>query len=168
MNFFIWRKNNVLFSSYQDFCVFVKPADFKLCDVITSYTYAYFFWILSSIKMKFGQILVCCMKNLSNMFSTECWRLETSSRLFCDFIRKAIQQDLGIFNGWHIPFSIVLYSLFQKNETLESWYIWLLSNFGRLLIKKDLESSPSPPNCSKDYWKLLHLLISINWPSLVT
>ena len=32
----------------------------------------------------------------------------------------------------------------------------------------DLESIPSPPNCSKDYWKLLPLLISINWPSLVT
>ena len=97
------------------------------------------------------------MKNLSNMFLTECWRLDTSSRLFCDFIRKTIQQDLGIFNGWHIPFLIVLYSLFQNNETLESWYIWLLSNCGRLLIKKGLESSLSPPNCSKDYWKLLSL-----------
>ena len=32
----------------------------------------------------------------------------------------------------------------------------------------DLKSSPSPPNSSKDYWKLLSLLISINWPSLVT
>ena len=31
-----------------------------------------------------------------------------------------------------------------------------------------MEPSPSPPNCSKDYWKLLPLLISINWPSLVT
>ena len=26
------------------------------------YTYAYFFWILSTLKMKFGQILVCCVK----------------------------------------------------------------------------------------------------------
>ena len=32
----------------------------------------------------------------------------------------------------------------------------------------DLESSPSFPNCWKDYWKLLPLLTSINWPSLVT
>ena len=31
-----------------------------------------------------------------------------------------------------------------------------------------MESSPSLPNISKDYWKLLPLLISINWPSLVT
>ena len=33
---------------------------------------------------------------------------------------------------------------------------------------KDMELSPSPPDCSKDSWKLLLLLISINWPSLVT
>ena len=35
------------------------------------------------------------------------------------------------------------------------------------LIEKDLELSPSPPNCSKDSWKLLTLFISINWQSLV-
>ena len=35
-------------------------------------------------------------------------------------------------------------------------------------MEKDLESSLSPPNFSKDYWKLLPLLIPINWPSLVT
>ena len=35
-------------------------------------------------------------------------------------------------------------------------------------MKKDLESTPSPPNCSKGYWRLLPLLISINWRSLMT
>ena len=64
------------------------------------------------------------------------------------------------------PFLIVLYSPFQKNETLESLHIRLLSNWGRLL-EKNLDSSPSLPNCSKYYWKLLYLLLSINWPSLV-
>ena len=98
-----------------------------------SYTYGYFFWILSPIKMKFGQKLVCCMKNISKMFLAECWRVETSSRLFYDFIKIKIQQDLAIFNGWHIPFLIALYSSLQKNETLESLHIWLLSNWGRLL-----------------------------------
>ena len=96
--------------------------------------------------MKFGQILVCCMTNISNMFLAECWRLETSSRLFYDFIKMTIQQDLAVFNGWHIPFLIVLHSP----------------------LEKDLESSPRLPNCSKDYWKLLYLIISINWPSLVS
>ena len=63
------------------------------------------------------------MTNISNMFLTECWRLETSSRLFYDFIKKTIQQDLAIINGSHIPFLIVLYSPFQKNGTPESWQI---------------------------------------------
>ena len=141
MNFFIWRKKNVSLSRYWDFCVFVKPAGFKICDVIMSiaalmycYTYAYFFWILSSIKMKFCQILVCCMTNNSNMFLAECWRLKASSRLFYGFNKMTIQQDPAIFTGWHITFLIVLYSPFQKkNETLESWHIWLLSNWGGLL-----------------------------------
>ena len=35
MNFFISRKN-VLLLRYQDFCVFAKPADFKICDVVIS------------------------------------------------------------------------------------------------------------------------------------
>ena len=34
-------------------------------------------------------------------------------------------------------------------------------------MEKDLEPSSCPPNCSKDYWKLMPLLTSINWPSLV-
>ena len=51
--------------------------------------------------MKFGQILVCCMTNISNMFLAEDWRLETSCRLFYDFV-ETIQQDLAIFNGWDI------------------------------------------------------------------
>ena len=34
MNFFILRKNNVSFSRYRDICVFVKPADLKICGVI--------------------------------------------------------------------------------------------------------------------------------------
>ena len=73
------------------------------------------------------------MENISNMFLAECWRLETSSKLCYDFIKMTIQQDLTIFNGLHIPFLIVLYSPFEKDETLESWHIWLLSNSGRLL-----------------------------------
>ena len=52
-----------------------------------NYTYAYFFLILSTIKMKFGQVLVCCMTNISNMFLVLCQRLETSSRPFYEFIK---------------------------------------------------------------------------------
>ena len=41
-----------------------------------SYTYAFFFWILSYVKIKFDQILVWCMTNISNMLLAQCWRLE--------------------------------------------------------------------------------------------
>ena len=98
-----------------------------------SYTYAYLFRILSAIEMKFGQVLARCMKNISNMFLTQCWRLETSSWTFYDFIKMTIQQALTIFNSWHLPFLIVSYLHFQKNETLESWLSWLLSNLSKLL-----------------------------------
>ena len=118
--------------------------------------------------MKFGQILLYCMTSISNIFFAECWRLETSSRLLCDFIKITIQPDLTIFHGSHIPFLIALYSTFQKNGAPQSWPIPLLSIAAVNLIKKDLESSPIPPNFSEDYWTLLPLLISINWPSLVT
>ena len=79
--FLIWRKNNILISRYLDFCAFVKSTDFKMCDVIIGIassgvsTYAYFFWILSTLKKKFGQILVCCKTNISNMFLALDWKL---------------------------------------------------------------------------------------------
>ena len=139
MIFFYLKKK--MFHS-RDIKIFVFLWNLQISKFVTSsqvllhnasYTYASFFWILSPIKIKFSQILVCCMTNISNLFLAECCRLETSSRLFYDFIKIKIQQDLAIFNGWHIPFLIVLYSPLQKNETLESWHIWLLSNWGRLL-----------------------------------
>ena len=79
-----------------------------------------------------------------------------------------IQQDLAIFNGRHIPILIVLYSPFQKMKhwNLDVFGYWVIPT--GCWIKKDLESSSSPPNCSKDYWKLWLLLLSSNWPSLVT
>ena len=84
----------------------------------------------SYIEMKFGQILVCCITNISNMFLAQCWRLKTSSRPFYDFIKMTIQQDLANFNSCNLP---VPSSPFQKIKTLESWHNWLLSNWNRLL-----------------------------------
>ena len=31
-NFFIWRENNVSFSRYLDFCVFLEPSSSTICD----------------------------------------------------------------------------------------------------------------------------------------
>ena len=70
--------------------------------------------------MKFSQILVCCMTNIFNMSLAQCWRLKTSPRPFYDFITMTIWQHLAIFNSSRLPFLIVPYSPFQKNETLES------------------------------------------------
>ena len=58
------------------------------------------------------------MTNISNMFLAQYWRLETSFRSLYDFIK--IEQNLATFNSQHLPFLIVPYSHFQKNETLES------------------------------------------------
>ena len=58
----------------------------------------------SPIKMELGQILVCCLTNISNMFLAQCWRLETSSRPFYDFIKMIIGRDLASFDSWHLPF----------------------------------------------------------------
>ena len=55
-----------------------------------SYTFAYFFWILSTIKMKFGQILVYLIEHISNIVLDQCWRLETSSKPFYDFNEMTI------------------------------------------------------------------------------
>ena len=80
--------------------------------------------------MKFGQILVWCMKNIPNMVLVQCGRLGTSIRSFYDFIKMSIKQNLAIFVSY-----LFLY-LFPKNGALESWRNWLLSNLNILLKRK--------------------------------
>ena len=46
--------------------------------------------------MKFGQILVQCLTNISNMFLIQSWRLEVSSRPFQDLIKMTMSQDIAI------------------------------------------------------------------------
>ena len=54
---------------------------------------------------------------------------------------------MSIFDSWYLPFLILPYSPFQKNETLKTWHNWLLSNWSRLLNWKGpgtkLQSSKS-------------------------
>ena len=92
--------------------------------------------------MKFGQILVYLIANISDIFFAHCWRLENSSTPFYDFNEMAIYQDLLVLSSWHLPFLIVLHSPFQKNEIVEYWYIWLLSNWSWLLNCKVLGTLP--------------------------
>ena len=57
--------------------IFVFLSDQQISKFVTSswallhnrsYTFAYFFQIQSTINMKFGQLLLYCMANISNMF----------------------------------------------------------------------------------------------------
>ena len=90
MNFFIWKKK--MFRS-QDIKIFMFLWNPQISKSVTSsqallvngsYTFAYFFWILSTIKMKFGRVLLCYMTNISNMcfwLNAEDWKLVPSSFL---------------------------------------------------------------------------------------
>ena len=119
--------------------------------------------------MKFGEILECCMTNISNKFSVQCWRMEASSGPFYDFIKMSIKWYMVIFNSWRLSFLNVPYSTFKKMN------YWNLNTNGYGVIEvgscieQDLELSLiSPSNFSNDSWKLLPLFTSISWPSLVT
>ena len=125
MNFFISRKN-VSFMRYLDFCAFVKSEDFKLCSVImiiniASYIYVYFFWTLSTIKIKLGQILQYCMINIFKMLFAQCWTLETSS-MPC-FIKMAVKQYLLFLNETFSFFELKHLSFIHifNNCLLISW-----------------------------------------------
>ena len=76
--------------------------------------------------MKLGQILVCCMRQT---FLTCFWLIAGYWEL--------VTSQFMILLKWQYckiwPFLNVLYSSFQKNETLKFWHSWLLSNRSRLL-----------------------------------
>ena len=108
--------------------------------------------------MKFGQMLVCCMANISNMFLAPCWRLRTSFRPLYDFIKITIYRDLAIFNSWHLPFLTVPYSPFKKNETMESCHNWLLSNWSKLLKWKGPGTQPHSSKLFKRFLKIIVLV----------
>ena len=92
-------------------------------------------------------------------------------KIGCVYIPECCQSSdkqlwIPIFNSWHLPFLNVCYSPYKKKETLESSLNWLLSNWSRLLNWKT--PGPSSPNCSRDFWKLLSMFISIKWQSVMT
>ena len=113
--------------------------------------------------MKFCQILVYYMTNIFNMFLAQCWRLDTSSRSFYDFITNTIKQDLVIVNSWYLPFLNNSYSPFKKKK---HWNLnhWLLSNWSRLLNWK----APAPilqivQKIPENYCSCLHLSTGQVW-----
>ena len=45
---------------------------------------------ISTIKMKYGHILVYCLANISDMLLAQSWKMEISSRPFYGFIKMTI------------------------------------------------------------------------------
>ena len=76
--------------------------------------------------MKFGQILVSCMTNISNMFMAQCMRQKTKFKAFYGFIKMAIKQDLAIFNTSHLPFLIIPCLRFQTYDLAKLKRTWNL------------------------------------------
>ena len=74
----------------QIFVFLWKAQTSTFVTLLHNQSYAYFVWILSSIKMKFGQILVRSITRTSNMFLAQSWRLEISFEPFYDFIKMKI------------------------------------------------------------------------------
>ena len=97
MDFFIGRRNYVSLAKYLDFYVFDECSrNVKICDVIIDMGalwrlhFRLFIRVLSSIKMKFVQVLVKLMTNIFNSFLALLRRLITSSRSFYNFDKMAV------------------------------------------------------------------------------
>ena len=59
----------------------------------------------------YGADFILCLSEISTRFEAILSTTKVEYSLF-----------LLMFNSWHLPFSNVPYSPFQKNETLESWH----------------------------------------------
>ena len=130
-----------------------------------SYTFVYFFWILSTIKMKFGYILVYLIANISNMFCLHAGNGKLVPDLF-RVLRKwqhsKICQVLGV-DVEH--FHSHLFTL-SKKETLEPWPNLLLSNWSRLLNWKwpETQSQASKSYVETPSTKCLFPWLKVNSP----
>ena len=127
---FFYQKKKVSFWRYLDFCVFVKSTNFKICDIIINIVY-YFFWILGSIKKRFGQVSVILWydKNIYNIF--EGWKLVTGS--FMIPIKCSITRSFSflVIDLHHFIRPILCFQKLKKK--LESCHNLLLSNWSRLV-----------------------------------
>ena len=122
MDFFNWKQNNDSLSRYLDFCVFMKSTYFKICDVIigimeVTLMLISFSILLSTIKIKFDQILVCCITNIYNTFlrlkiNAGDWKLVPGPLM--TLLKWQYSKIWQFFNRWHLPFLKVLYLPFQK------------------------------------------------------
>ena len=130
------------------------------------YTYAYFFWILSTIKMTFGQILVCSITKLSSIFLAQYFRVETISRHFFILLNWQYSEiwpflTVDIYHFW-----MSLIQLFKKIKhwNLDKIDYWVIG--AGCWIKKHLELIPFLQICQKipnSYFPCLYLSIDQDW-----
>ena len=71
--------------------------------------------------------------------------------------------DLVIFNSWHLPFLIILYSPSEKNGTVESWHNWLLNNWSMLLYWNLVPVLQNVQKIPENYYPRLYLSIDKVW-----
>lgn len=135
-----------------------------------SYIFSYAFWILGSVKVRFGQTLLYLMKNMSAMFLIPFWNLETISRPFYDFNKNGLWWDLLIPSGQYLSFLFTKVNPFKKREKLESYHHSLLTKYNNLVKSKMVKlfkncwlisSSLAHSQC---FW--LYILVDqISWPN---
>ena len=101
VHFFIRRKNIVSFSRYVNFCYIWNLQILKSVKAPLqsgNYTYAYFFGILSIIKMRFGQILVCAAWQI--VLHSAVWQILCYDKLVFDLFKKMKHWYLDIIGYW--------------------------------------------------------------------
>ena len=109
--------------------------------------------------MKFGQILVQLMTNISNSFSALLPTLETSSRPSNDFHKIAVQCNLLISSGWRRLFFCA--HLPKNKQTHHNCFLsligWLIDRFRTYTFKS-----------GKLFLKIMPIIISISWPNFMS
>ena len=129
--------------------------------------------------------LKCHNISYSRFLNQRIWILSTINlKLTCFWVKaegwKQVPGPFMILLKWQYseiwPFLIVdiyhfwfsLMHFFKKLKHCNLYIIDYWVTGAWCYIEKDLEISPSTPNCSKDISELMPLFISINWQSLVT
>ena len=117
-----------------------------------NYTFAYFFWILSTIK-KIGRILVCCLRNTSNMFLAK-------KTLFISLL-KWQQPDLAIFNSLHLPFWNVPLTI----SKMKHWNLDIIGYW--VVIGADWKGPEIYPQFSNLFKRFLKIIVLVYMHQLV-
>ena len=131
-----------------------------------SYSFAYFFWILNTIKMKFGQILVHLLTKFLTCFWLNAgnWKLVPGPfMILMKWQYNKICQFL-VVDVYHFQFSLIHPFKKMKHWNLDITGYWVIGAV--CYNEKGLELSTSPPifqKISEKYCPCLYLSIDQVW-----